>query len=61
MAKRVIWTKTARDARREILEYWIARNRSNTYSKKLLILFKEKIARQTKHQFNLPSLNVVLT
>lgn len=43
MAKRVVWTKTARDARRKILEYWIVHNGSNTYSRKLSILFKEKI------------------
>jgi plasmid stabilization system protein ParE len=43
MAKRVIWTDTARKARREILEYWIFRNKSKMYSKKLSILFKEKV------------------
>lgn len=43
MVKRVVWTKTARNARREILTYWIRHNRSKTYSAKLSILFKEKI------------------
>ena len=43
MAKRVVWTETARKARRKILEYWIIRNRSKTYSQKLSVLFKEKI------------------
>ena len=43
MAKRVVWTKTATEARRRILEYWIAHNGSKTYSQKLSILFKEKI------------------
>lgn len=44
MAKRIIWTNTAKKARREILEYWIEHNRSNSYSKKLSGLFKKKIA-----------------
>jgi len=43
MVKRVVWTKTARNARREILEYWITHNRSKTYPRKLSCLFKEKI------------------
>jgi plasmid stabilization system protein ParE len=44
MAKRVVWTNTARKARREILEYWIKHNGSDTYSKKLSKLFKIKVA-----------------
>ena len=44
MVKRVIWTETAKQARREILEYWIRHNSSKTYSRKLSILFKEKVA-----------------
>ncbi len=43
MAKRVVWTKTAEKARKEILEYWIQRNQSDTFSKKLSVLFKKKI------------------
>jgi toxin YoeB len=43
MAKRVVWTATAKKARREILEYWIARNGSKTYSRKLSLLFRRKI------------------
>ncbi len=43
MAKRVIWTNTAKKARRAILEYWITHNRSKTYSKKLSVSLKEKI------------------
>lgn len=44
MAKRIIWTNTAKTARREILQYWINHNRSNIYSKKLSELLKKKIA-----------------
>jgi len=43
MAKKVVWTKTAEKARREILQYWIVHNRSKAYSLKLSVLFKEKI------------------
>ncbi len=43
MAKRVIWTNTAKKARRAILEYWITNNQSKTYSKKLSVLLREKI------------------
>jgi|SRR5665647_730247 len=44
MAKRIIWTNTAKKARRGILEYWIKHNQSNTYSKKLSKLFRKKTA-----------------
>lgn len=43
MAKRVIWTQTAKKSRREILEYWIKHNGSDTYSRKLSMLFKKKV------------------
>jgi hypothetical protein len=35
MAKRIVWTNTAKKARRDILEYWIKHTGTNTYSKKL--------------------------
>ncbi|HEU5051668.1 MAG TPA: hypothetical protein VFT78_01080 [Hanamia sp.] len=44
MAKRVIWTNTAREARRNILEYWIIHNGSTNYSRKLSKLFKKKVS-----------------
>ncbi len=43
MAKRVIWTKNAQQERMGILEYWLERNKSKTYSIKLDNLFKESI------------------
>ena len=43
MAKRVVWTKTAKKSRREILEYWIEHNGSKSYSIKLSDLFRRKI------------------
>lgn len=43
MAKsNVIWTRTADIQLVGILEYWVKRNKSNTYSKKLLKLVSER-------------------
>lgn len=43
MAKRkVVWTKTADLQLAGILEYWVNRNKSTTYSKKLLRLVLDK-------------------
>ena len=43
MVKQVIWSTKAIDERKGILNYWKLRNNSNTYSKKLNLLFKEAI------------------
>jgi plasmid stabilization system protein ParE len=43
MAKQVIWSLRAQNDKKEILDYWRQRNKSNTYSKKLNALFKESI------------------
>lgn len=43
MAKQIVWSRRAQRDRKEILEYWRIRNKSNTYSKKLNRLFKESI------------------
>jgi len=43
MAKQIIWSLTAQLDRKEILLYWINRNKSRTYSKKLNKLFIEAI------------------
>ena len=40
--KKIIWTETAVRQRRSILEYWVQRNQSPTYSLKLLQLSNEK-------------------
>jgi plasmid stabilization system protein ParE len=43
MARRnVIWTRTADLQFIGILEYWVKRNKSNTYSKKLVKLVSER-------------------
>ena len=35
MARQIIWTNSAQSERREILEYWIKRNKSKIFSRKL--------------------------
>ena len=42
MAKRIVWTNTAKNARREILGYWIKHSQSNSYSKNLSKLLRKK-------------------
>ena len=43
MAKRLKWSEFAKFQRREILEYWVNRNKSKSYSKKLNRMFNESI------------------
>jgi len=43
MAKQVVWSFRAQSERKQILDYWRQRNKSNLYSKKLNALFKESI------------------
>ena len=43
MAKKIIWSANAKADKIEILNYWLDRNKSNTYSKKLNLLLKEAI------------------
>ncbi len=43
MPKEIRWSIRANQDRIEILEYWIKRNQSNTYSIKLALLFEENI------------------
>ncbi len=44
MAKQLIWTSKARVELREILEYWAARNKSKTFSRRLYGLINEQLA-----------------
>ena len=43
MVRQVVWSLRAQKDRRDILNYWRLRNKSNTYSKKLNQLFKNSI------------------
>jgi plasmid stabilization system protein ParE len=43
MAVKIIWTKTAALQRRKILLYWTKRNKSATYSKKLIIEIAQRV------------------
>lgn len=44
MAKQIIWSRLAHTDRLHILEYWIKRNRSATYSKRLNQIFEHTAA-----------------
>jgi addiction module RelE/StbE family toxin len=43
MVKKIIWSEHAHKSRKEILQYWIDKNKSPTYSVKLNLLFKEAV------------------
>ncbi len=52
MAQRnVIWTRTADLQFVGILEYWVRRNKSNSYSKKLVRLVSERTRQIAKNPF----------
>lgn len=43
MAKRVVWTQRAQEDRKQILKYWLDRNKSSIYSRRLNSLFKQVV------------------
>lgn len=43
MAKQIVWTNKAKKELIEILEYWMDRNKSNTFSKKLNKLIENQL------------------
>jgi plasmid stabilization system protein ParE len=47
--KEVIWSLRAQQDRRDILEYWINRTKSKSYSEKLYQLFDSSIELISKH------------
>jgi toxin YoeB len=51
MAKRVIWSKRAKEDRKEILEYWVKRTGDKVYSRKLSKRFREKIKYIAEHNY----------
>ena len=52
MAKRLIWSPVAKEIRKEILQYWINRNKSKTYSKKLNKLFESSAQQISEFPFS---------
>ena len=44
MVKKVIWSQSAQNDRKQILAYWKKRNKSNAYSLKLFALFKDSVS-----------------
>lgn len=58
MAKRnVVWTRTADIQFIGILEYWVERNKSNTYSKKLIRRVAKRTEQIAKNPFSYKSTN----
>ncbi len=52
MAKRnIVWTRTADLQFVGVIEYWVIRNKSNTYSKKLLRLVTERTLQISEKPF----------
>jgi toxin YoeB len=49
MVKQIIWSRLAHLDRFHILEYWIDRNKSNVYSKKLNQIFEDTASLISKH------------
>jgi len=49
MVKQVIWSRTAHNDRIKILDYWIKRNKSSAYSKKLNKIFESTVELISKH------------
>lgn len=58
MAKRnVVWTRTADIQFVEVLEYWVKRNKSTAYSKKLVTLVKERTSQIAEKPFIYKQIN----
>lgn len=47
--RKIIWTRKAQSERKQILEYWIERNKSKTYSIKLNRLIKDTLKQLAKN------------
>ncbi|MEI7422843.1 MAG: type II toxin-antitoxin system RelE/ParE family toxin [Prolixibacteraceae bacterium] len=49
MVKQIIWSRLAQSNRYQILDYWINRNKSIDYSKKLNLIFEDIADFLSKH------------
>lgn len=43
MARRIVWSATARNNKQDILDYWFHRNKSKKYPRKLNELFNKTV------------------
>lgn len=51
MAKQIIWSLRAQKDKKAILKYWLHRNKSNQFSKKLNQLFKDAVLLLKDHPY----------
>lgn len=51
MAKQIIWSLRAQQDKKDIFKFWLHRNKSNLYNKKLNQLFKKAILLISKHPY----------
>ncbi len=61
----IIWSSKALFDKKEILEFWISKNRSNIYSKKLNLLIEQKLKQISENpdsgiQTNIENIRAVL-
>lgn len=49
MVREVVWSLRAREDRKQILQFWIKHNKSDTYSKKLDSLFRTAVKLIIEH------------
>lgn len=64
MAK-IVWSSKALFDKKEILEFWISKNKSNSYSKKLNLLIEQKLKQISKNpdsgiQTNIENIRAIL-
>lgn len=51
----IVWTKTAAKQRKEILKYWVKRNGSPKYARKLIRLTRKRVRIIRKHPLSFQS------
>lgn len=51
MAKRIIWSRRAKEERKEILEYWAKKTGDKVYSKKLSETFSKKVKYISRYNY----------
>jgi toxin YoeB len=51
VARKIIWTETAAHQRKEVLQYWKHRNKSNAYPKKLIKIINDRLHLLSEYPF----------